>query len=179
MRHGIGHFRWANGESYKGDYLQDQRTGQGIYAWPDGSYYEGSFLNGKRHGDGIFSASNGAKYEGGWFDDKRHGQGSLTDQNGGTISGIWQNGKLLAKPIDLPQPTIKPDISFDNFSTEEESVPSGSDNIINIEIDAHDVKSSEKLSDPVKFLHQFQHRMKVLTPLLKKTLKKKNLCRKF
>ena len=32
---------------YKGDYLQDQRTGQGIYAWPDGSYYEGSFLNGK------------------------------------------------------------------------------------------------------------------------------------
>jgi hypothetical protein len=172
LRHGIGHFRWANGESYKGDYLQDQRTGQGIYAWPDGSYYEGSFLNGKRHGDGVFSASNGAKHEGGWFDDKRHGQGSFTAQNGGTISGIWQNGKLLAKPIDLPQPTTKPDISFDNFSTEEESVPSGSDNIINIEIDAHDVKSSEKLSDPGKISSSISTQNESINPPTKENSEK-------
>ena len=113
LRHGTGHFKWANGETYKGDYLQDQRTGLGIYTWPDGSFYEGSFLNGKRHGNGIFISSEGAKYEGGWFDDLRHGQGTLYDPDGRIIRGIWQNGKLLTKPMELPETTTKPDISLD------------------------------------------------------------------
>lgn len=112
LRHGTGHFKWANGETYKGDYLQDQRTGLGTYTWPDGSYYEGSFLNGKRHGNGIFISSKGAKYEGGWFDDLRHGQGTLYDPDGRIIRGIWQNGKLLTKPMELPETTTKPDISL-------------------------------------------------------------------
>ena len=94
------------------DYLQDQRTGLGTYTWPDGSYYEGSFLNGKRHGNGIFISSKGAKYEGGWFDDLRHGQGTLYDPDGRIIRGIWQNGKLLTKPMELPETTTKPDISL-------------------------------------------------------------------
>tara|TARA_B100000242_G_scaffold282504_1_gene243837 strand:- start:314 stop:1426 length:1113 start_codon:yes stop_codon:yes gene_type:complete len=113
LRHGSGRFTWSNGETYKGDYLQDQRTGLGIYTWPDGSYYEGSFLNGKRHGTGIFISSTGAKYDGEWFDDLRHGQGTLFDADGRIIRGIWQNGKLLTKPMDLPNPAPKPDISLD------------------------------------------------------------------
>ena len=111
LRHGLGNFKWTNGESYKGEYLQDQRTGNGIYTWPDGSKYEGSFLNGKRHGKGTFNSSNGAKFDGEWFDDLRHGQGTLLNPDGQMTSGIWQNGKLLSKPIALPQPTTKPDIS--------------------------------------------------------------------
>lgn len=113
FRHGIGHFRWANGESYKGDYLQDQRTGQGIYTWSDGSFYEGGFLNGKRHGTGVFIAAEGLKYEGEWFDDLLHGKGARVDQDGGIIRGIWQNGKLLTKPMSLPEPTTKPNISLE------------------------------------------------------------------
>ena len=113
FRHGIGHFRWANGESYKGDYLQDQRTGQGIYTWSDGSFYEGGFLNGKRHGTGVFIAAEGLKYEGEWFDDLLHGKGARVDQDGGIIRGIWQNGKLLTKPMILPEPTTKPNISLE------------------------------------------------------------------
>ena len=113
LRHGTGHFTWSNGEKYKGDYLKDQRTGLGIYTWPDGSFYEGSFLNGKRHGTGVFASSTGAKYEGEWFDDLRHGQGTLFDSDGRIIRGIWQNGKLLTKPMDLPSPTTKPDITLD------------------------------------------------------------------
>ena len=147
LRHGTGHFRWANGESYKGDYLQDQRTGQGVYTWPDGSFYEGSFLNGKRHGEGVFLASNGAKYEGGWFDDQRHGPGTLTDQNGKIIRGIWQNGKLLTKPIDLPQPTSKPDISLDTAIISAESKPSDNSNVIKNDSEAITADPFQKSND--------------------------------
>ena len=125
LRHGSGHFRWANGETYKGDYLQDKRTGEGTYTWPDGSSYQGSFLNGKRHGIGIFYAANGANYNGQWFDDLRHGKGALIDSDGRMVKGIWQNGKLLTKPIALPKPANKPDISFDAtvITTAQESGP--------------------------------------------------------
>jgi hypothetical protein len=125
LRHGLGHFRWSNGESYKGDYLQDKRTGEGTYIWPDGSTYQGSFLNGKRHGKGIFYAANGAKYNGEWFDDLRHGNGMLIDADGRTSKGIWQNGKLLTKPISLPKPASKPDLSLDTtlIQTQQPTTP--------------------------------------------------------
>ena len=111
LRNGSGHFKWANGETYKGDYLLDQRTGQGIYTWPDGSVYEGYFLNGKRHGRGFFSSVSGAKYDGEWFDDRMHGTGKLTTDEGKEIHGIWTNGVLSNKPMNLPTPAAKPEIT--------------------------------------------------------------------
>ena len=29
-RHGVGSFKWANGEQYVGEYLEDERTGERI-----------------------------------------------------------------------------------------------------------------------------------------------------
>ena len=42
----------ANGDSYEGDVVDEQRTGRGIYTWADGHRYEGQFLNNRLQGDG-------------------------------------------------------------------------------------------------------------------------------
>ena len=111
LRHGKGKFLWSNGESYDGDYVQDQRTGKGSYSWPDGSRYIGEFLSGNRHGVGTFSASSGSIYEGDWFDDMQHGKGKLTRNDGTIIQGIWRRGILLSKPAILPPLSNKPILS--------------------------------------------------------------------
>ena len=106
-----GRFMWANGETYSGDYRNDERTGQGIYLWPDGSRYEGDFLSGMRHGRGVFVSSSGVIYEGEWFDDLQHGAGTLTYTDGRIVSGIWRYGNLVTQPAPLPANSDKPTLA--------------------------------------------------------------------
>jgi hypothetical protein len=111
-RHGHGKFLWANGESYKGEYHHDERTGFGEYLWPDGSRYSGQFLKGKRHGKGIFTSPDSVVYDGEWFDDLQHGEGTLVYPDGRMISGIWRLGNLMANPNRIPSNSLKPSLPF-------------------------------------------------------------------
>ena len=33
---GKGHFKWADGKEYIGEYLDDKKHGEGVFIWPDG-----------------------------------------------------------------------------------------------------------------------------------------------
>ena len=41
MKSGYGVFRWASGNTYEGEYFEDERNGHGAMSWTDGSTYEG------------------------------------------------------------------------------------------------------------------------------------------
>lgn len=115
VRSGKGRFLWANGETYQGDYENDERTGKGIYLWPDGSSYEGDFLAGMRHGNGVFRSNSGTAYSGEWLDDLQHGTGVLTYADGKEFKGIWRQGRLVIKPAPIPSLIAQP--NFDEFAS--------------------------------------------------------------
>jgi hypothetical protein len=52
--HGRGTFTYLGGNTYTGDYKDENRTGWGVYIFTNGNKYEGLFLNGKFHGQGTF-----------------------------------------------------------------------------------------------------------------------------
>ena len=41
---------WSNGNTYTGQWLDDERHGNGIMKWADGENYEGEFSEGQRYG---------------------------------------------------------------------------------------------------------------------------------
>lgn len=123
LRHGHGRFLWANGEGYEGDYLKDERTGKGTYSWPDGSFYKGEFLSGKRHGQGLYQSLNGTVYEGEWFDDLQHGQGTLSYTDGRVMTGVWRKGSLVSKPAELPTPSRQPSLPIVVLDQESNAEP--------------------------------------------------------
>ncbi len=47
---GKGEDFFADGTTYKGDYVDGFFDGQGEFLYPDGSYYKGEFKKGQRHG---------------------------------------------------------------------------------------------------------------------------------
>lgn len=49
-----GIYKWANGASYEGDFVNGDRTGKGVEKWPDGGSYEGDFVNGAHTGKGVY-----------------------------------------------------------------------------------------------------------------------------
>ena len=67
MRHGVGHMKYANGDSYNGDWYEGFKTGIG-----------------------TFSAVGGDKYEGKWFEDRRHGQGKYLFPNKDMVVGLFE-----------------------------------------------------------------------------------------
>jgi len=40
---GYGDFRWLDGRSYSGNYVDDKKEGHGTFVWPDGRKYEGKW----------------------------------------------------------------------------------------------------------------------------------------
>lgn len=69
-------FKWPNGDSYEGKYVNNERTGKGTYVWANGDHYTGDFMAGKRHGVGVYVWANGDRYEGEYVNDERHGKGT-------------------------------------------------------------------------------------------------------
>lgn len=90
-------FKWPNGDSYEGKYLNKDRTGKGIYIWPNGERYTGDFLAGKRHGVGAYVWANGDRYEGEYVNDERHGKGTYTWANGDRYEGDFFKGQRHGK----------------------------------------------------------------------------------
>ena len=88
----FGNFKWSDGSSYVGEYLNGQPHGFGTYTWPDGDKYAGFWINGKRHGIGFHSRTNGFVYVGNFQNNLPQGDGSSIDEQGNSYSGEWKAG---------------------------------------------------------------------------------------
>ena len=68
-----GEKRFANGDSYKGNYENGKPHGYGDYYWSSGSFFKGNFKAGLRCGQGVWKRGPGLsdKYEGEWINDKK------------------------------------------------------------------------------------------------------------
>ena len=47
-------FKWPDGRSYEGQYLEDKKHGIGTFTWPDGRKYVGGWKDCNHHGTALF-----------------------------------------------------------------------------------------------------------------------------
>jgi len=76
LKHGFGTDKFANGDTYTGEYRYGKPYGIGKYIWRNGSSYEGQFQEGMKHGKGIWIKGKPPKqtlYEGEYVKDKKQG----------------------------------------------------------------------------------------------------------
>lgn len=115
--HGIGIFKHAEGDIYKGKFVNDETNGYGIYTystgatyegmwkednqcgygieeWKDGSNFKGLYENGMKQGIGTYNWSDGSTYSGQWDKNDLHGYGIYTFADGRIYMGEWQNNSM-------------------------------------------------------------------------------------
>ncbi len=51
---GYAVFKWAVGESYHGQWVDDDREGYGMGKWPDKDEYHGQWKNHGKNGEGVY-----------------------------------------------------------------------------------------------------------------------------
>jgi hypothetical protein len=73
-----------------GSWRDGMRNGFGSYFYPDGSEYRGEWINNMKSGQGTYYCK-GYKYEGQWLQNMKHGKGKLEFKEGITLNGLWQN----------------------------------------------------------------------------------------
>lgn len=65
--HGVGVYRWQNGDSYQGDWFNDRFQGFGVYHWAvSNETYGGELVNDKAEGYGIRLCGDGRIEDGQW-----------------------------------------------------------------------------------------------------------------
>lgn len=90
VTYGEGPFK---GDTYTGQFLNNNFSGQGTYIKVDGEKYVGEFKDNERSGQGENSWVNGEKYVGQWRSNKRNGQGSSNFPNGDKFVGEYKEDK--------------------------------------------------------------------------------------
>jgi hypothetical protein len=85
---------WPNGDSYRGELLNDKPHGSGTMQYANGMTYVGDWVNGTKQGRGVWTNRSGDRYEGEWKNDKADGQGTFTWANGEVYSGSFQDDKM-------------------------------------------------------------------------------------
>jgi hypothetical protein len=122
VRHGHGSCAYADGSTYEGHWVDDQRCGEGEQYLEGETYkghfranmrdgrgrceyndvegtsiYDGEWSRDRRHGQGKLLYPDEAVYEGGWVDNERQGEGTmlqpLEDPESWTYSGGWLRNK--------------------------------------------------------------------------------------
>ncbi len=59
----IGEFKYTNGDKYEGEFnTNGKRDGTGFYTYKNGNTYKGQWLNDKKHGFGIFKYKKGKSF---------------------------------------------------------------------------------------------------------------------
>jgi hypothetical protein len=96
MRHGQGTLTYKNGSKYEGEFERDKQHGHGTH-WSNikgklRMQYRGGFANGLRDGQGTYAYADGGRYDGEWKAGKRHGEGRMTYTDGSIYEGSWRNG---------------------------------------------------------------------------------------
>jgi len=76
---GNGEFYFHNGNTYVGNFQDDQIHGQGVFSWKSsGEVYQGNFIQGKPGGNGKLTFKDGSSFTGSFEDGKPHGTGKYT-----------------------------------------------------------------------------------------------------
>ena len=92
--HGYGTYTWNDGRVFEGDWRMNKMEGHGKFTWPDGRKYEGDYNDDKKEGQGQFTWLDGRKYVGGWRNGVQHGKGTFTSAKGKIRNGVWNDGQL-------------------------------------------------------------------------------------
>jgi len=96
--HGFGTMNNSQSKwTYKGEWVNGQRSGRGREWHPDGDSYEGGYLKDKRHGHGmemyIKDGQTRYQYDGNFANNFKHGQGRLQWLGGAVYEGEFKDGK--------------------------------------------------------------------------------------
>jgi hypothetical protein len=86
---GVGFRRYANGDFYRGELLQNKRHGLGVCVWADQRRYQGLWKEGKLHGFGTYRWPRGDVYTGEWTEDRMTGYGAYSWPEGDRYVGAW------------------------------------------------------------------------------------------
>ena len=82
---------YAGGAHYIGELKEDMLHGHGLFTDPEGNTYEGDWYEDQRQGRAKFTCAAGV-YEGEYFQNKRHGDGKEVDSAGNEFKGQFENG---------------------------------------------------------------------------------------
>jgi TPR repeat protein len=86
--HGDAHFRWPDGRTYHGGWVNGRPHGRGVETLPDGTIYDGEWQQGRRDGQGELTQADGSRYVGDFVTGVRKGTGTLTSDEG-VYRGDW------------------------------------------------------------------------------------------
>ena len=141
---GNGTYEWSNGEKYSGNFLNGKMHGKGIYKWPDGGKYEGDYLNNIKEGHGIFTWSNGKIFEGPFKNGKPNGAGILTTKNK-KYRVYFNDGKIDGKIREIENENDDNN-SFKSFEDNEKSDLKNEENVQS-SFDESDLNNKDKSSE--------------------------------
>ena len=126
---------FPNGDTYRGDYVAEQRTGQGVYTWANGDRYEGQFLDGQMHGEGTFYWADGRIYSG-----EQALEAGLIDKFGNLTDAIMLAASLADLKEELPPVTYP---AKEDFSLLRFLVGNGGSSLFEGKMDLHPFLSYE------------------------------------
>jgi hypothetical protein len=86
-----GTYKSQGGDTYIGEFQNDQKSGFGAYEFADGGRYFGEFKNDELSGRGVYSLKNGDSYVGEFLGNKANGRGTYTYKSGDKYSGDVKN----------------------------------------------------------------------------------------
>ncbi len=89
---GIVAFKWPNGDSYDGMWVDGRRSGRGRFVWASGQTYDGDWRDDVAVGDGAMTFPNGDRYQGQVRDGLPQGRGRMQFANGDQYEGPFERG---------------------------------------------------------------------------------------
>ena len=88
--------KYASGNIFEGNYLNDRKSGLGTYKFSSGNSFEGNFIDDRMTGAGIYTLVSGDTYSGEFNDGRYDGYGAYRfAATGATVKGYWKDGKLI------------------------------------------------------------------------------------
>jgi len=85
--------KWANGNSYYGEWSNENFHGFGVHLWEEGNVYVGQWRDGVKEGEGVYFCPDGERYQGPFKGDKKHGVGVFTNA-GEKVKLLCENGAV-------------------------------------------------------------------------------------
>jgi len=114
LKNGKGKVIYKNrGESYEGEFKNDELTGYGCYKWSNNHIYKGQFLNGNMNGHGYYTWPEGGYYKGNYINNIKEGEGEFMWPDGRIFKGTFKEGKPNGKGILIIN-HIEKEVEFNN-----------------------------------------------------------------
>ena len=81
-----------DGNTYEGEFRQNEISGQGTFTWNNGDSYSGMMYKGTMNGYGKYTYANGEVYEGYYANGVKRGRGKITYRYGKVFDGNFSFG---------------------------------------------------------------------------------------